>query len=68
MKCAYLSGKFVLSCTAEKGFLYVPSLFELEEYCRTARSARCPLSHAPGTNEQAVTDQKVYGRWSSPRW
>lgn len=42
MKCSHLTGKKVQTCTESKQ-KYVPSLFELEEYCHTAKSARCPL-------------------------
>ncbi len=42
MKCSHLTGKKVQSCTVSKQ-VYVPSLFELEEYCHTAKSARCPF-------------------------
>ncbi len=47
MKCPFIWGKKLLSCSAhEKADIYVPSIFELEEYCKTARHARCPLQRA----------------------
>jgi len=66
MKCAYLSGEHVLSCKADRG-VYIPSLFELEEYCRTRKSIRCPLKSTMGPNGKAATAPRVYGRWPSPR-
>jgi hypothetical protein len=42
MKCHHLTGSKVQICRGSQG-MYVPSLFELEEYCQTAKSARCPL-------------------------
>ncbi len=42
VKCPHLTGEKVQTCT-ESRQVYVPSLFELEEYCHTAKSARCPL-------------------------
>ncbi len=42
MKCSYLKWKKAEVCTVSKQ-PYLPSLFELEEYCRTAKSARCPF-------------------------
>ncbi len=42
MKCSHLMGKKIETCTVNRQ-LYVPSLFELEEYCYTVRSTRCPL-------------------------
>ncbi len=42
MKCSHLKGKRVQTCTVRKK-KYMPSLFELEEYCNTEKSDRCPL-------------------------
>ncbi len=42
MKCSHLKGKKVQTCTVSRQ-IYMPSLFELEEFCHTAMSARCPL-------------------------
>lgn len=41
MKCPQLVSLAVCSCKAGDR-PYVPSLFELDEYCRTARHSRCP--------------------------
>ncbi len=46
MKCAYLSGTQMLYCTVSKP-IYIPSLFELEEYCTTPRHKKCPLACGP---------------------
>lgn len=42
MKCPHLVSHIVCSCKAG-GRPYVPSLFELDEYCRTERHSRCPF-------------------------
>ncbi len=43
MKCAHLvSRRSIKSCFALK-VRYVPSLFELEEYCRTGSHKKCPF-------------------------
>jgi hypothetical protein len=41
-KCEYLSGEYVLACKANK-VLYVPSSFEMEEYCKSIRHVVCPF-------------------------
>jgi hypothetical protein len=42
MECLFLSGTYMKYC-AESRENYVPSAFELEEYCTTSRHAICPL-------------------------
>ncbi len=42
MKCLFLKGKYMLSCSARRE-VYVPSIFELGEYCRSTRYKVCPL-------------------------
>jgi len=42
MKCPFLSGKYMSSCTAQKEG-YVPSAFELEEYCVQVLYPSCPV-------------------------
>jgi hypothetical protein len=44
MRCPHLSGTHISSCAVEK-VVYIPSLFELEEYCKTPRHKKCPLSY-----------------------
>ncbi len=41
MKCLFLEGRYIQRCTAIQG-AYVPSDFELLEYCKTNRRKRCP--------------------------
>lgn len=41
MKCPHLL-KWMVSCEALEG-PYVPSMFELEEYCRTRSHMKCPF-------------------------
>lgn len=64
MKCPYITGKYRLSCTAhEKAEVYVPSLFELEEYCKNIRHIRCPLRNQKyeGTGGDTARDSAL--RW-----
>ncbi len=42
MNCPMLTGKYMLSCTALKE-VYVPSVFELQEYCKKSLHTMCPL-------------------------
>jgi|GEM_PF-5022298 len=42
MKCNYLYGRYMLACKAGPRS-YVPSSFEIEEYCKTGRHRVCPL-------------------------
>jgi hypothetical protein len=42
MKCNFLSGTYMLACKADR-HAYVPSSFEIEEYCKTGRHRICPL-------------------------
>jgi hypothetical protein len=41
MNCHRLSGSRILYCRVS-GFVYVPSLFELTEYCKSSRHDNCP--------------------------
>ena len=43
MKCPHLSDTRIVSCTADRA-VYIPSLFELEEYCNSTHYIKCPLS------------------------
>lgn len=60
MKCPHLVNMFVCTCAAEET-PYVPSLFELEEYCRNTRHSRCPfylgtaLSSGSGSQQWAIS-------------
>jgi hypothetical protein len=42
MKCPFLKGRYMFSCSARRE-VYVPSIFELGEYCKTTRWRVCPL-------------------------
>ena len=42
MKCMLLKGKYMICCTAVKES-YIPSMFELDEYCRQDKRKMCPL-------------------------
>lgn len=42
MQCAFLTGNDRLSCKALKE-VYIPSTFELDEYCRQDRYKLCPF-------------------------
>ena len=42
MKCPFLAGTYMFSCTANKD-VYVPSQFEFEEYCKSIRHKMCPF-------------------------
>jgi hypothetical protein len=42
MRCLLLQGKYMIYCTAvTEG--YIPSTFELDEYCRQKKHKMCPL-------------------------
>ncbi len=40
--CSYFFGKYLLSCNAGSR-AYMPSDFEMREYCRSSRFKICPL-------------------------
>ena len=42
MKCIFLIGNYMQSCSASRE-VYVPSLFEFDEYCTSGRYKFCPL-------------------------
>ncbi len=42
MRCLLLQGKYMIYCTAVKEG-YIPSTFELDEYCRQGKHRMCPL-------------------------
>jgi hypothetical protein len=43
MKCEFLKEDPRLSCTINDESLYIPSAYQLREYCRTERHAICPF-------------------------
>jgi hypothetical protein len=42
LRCPYLTGKYFKSCSVSKE-PYVPSAFEMEEYCISSRHSMCPF-------------------------
>ncbi len=42
MKCPHLRRWTVAACRIDKK-VYVPSVFQLEEYCRTGEHKKCPF-------------------------
>lgn len=42
MKCCFFMGRFMMTCKANAD-VYVPSSFEIEEYCGNIRHKVCPL-------------------------
>ncbi len=42
MRCLLLQGKYMIFCTAVKEG-YIPSAYELDEYCRQEKYRLCPL-------------------------
>jgi hypothetical protein len=42
MQCPYLKGKKIITCMVNGG-VYVPSISELEQYCRSEKYEECPL-------------------------
>jgi len=55
MKCEYLEKTPRLRCTIHKDYLYIPSAFQLKEYCGTERHAICPFfSKRTSDNGSAV--------------
>ncbi len=42
MKCPFLKGDYVSSCKAIEE-IYIPSQFEINEYCRSKNYNVCPL-------------------------
>ncbi len=71
MECHFLSGRYMKYCI-ESRESYVPSAFELEEYCTTSRHTLCPLycrrqaehPHPASWSQQTLTD---VGGYSSRR-
>lgn len=60
MKCSFLTGSDVLICRANKDIDYLPSAFELAEFCLTEKAKMCPhptlisfgIVHQHGKEEQ----------------
>lgn len=54
MQCPFLEGKRILSCRS-LGAVYIPSIFELNEYCTRDRHKKCPFFSATGKKD-ALTE------------
>jgi hypothetical protein len=59
MKCPYLIGKYMLSCGIDRQ-VYVPSRFELNEYCTSMRYTLCPLIGINNLDEKG--EKAAFGR------
>lgn len=42
MNCPFMTGNYMLACLAP-GCVYIPSIIELDEYCKSGRHAICPF-------------------------
>jgi hypothetical protein len=56
MKCGHLKGWTIAVCRVDEK-PYVPSVFQLEEYCKTSRHKRCPF-----LAKNTCGERKVNGR------
>ena len=62
-KCPHLQKWTVSSCRANKK-PYVPSIYELEEYCNDEGHERCPLyKELTHSGAAALSGQGVRGDW-----
>ena len=60
MKCPYLTGTYMSSCIANSE-VYIPSSFELAEYCRSSGHRRCPFYVARKSDEYpAARNEKFF--------
>lgn len=62
MTCRFLTGKQVLACTVSKD-VYVPSLSELDEYCRSVKSMLCPLRPRGAESSQSIAPPARSSHW-----
>ena len=51
MQCSFLEGKRILSCRS-LGAVYVPSIFELKEYCTRDGHKKCPFFSASESSKK----------------
>ncbi len=54
MQCSFLEGKRILSCRS-LGAVYIPSMFELNEYCTQDKHKKCPF-FSPSSKKGGFTD------------
>jgi hypothetical protein len=66
MKCLLLKGKYMICCTAVKES-YIPSMFELDEFCRQKKHKMCPLYRQAETDGKIIimTNMKKTEKWGS---
>lgn len=50
-KCLFFTGRFMMTCRARVN-VYVPSSFEMREYCKTGRHKVCPFYSRARSLEQ----------------
>ncbi len=69
MKCLFLKGNYMISCTAVKEG-YIPTMSELEEYCRQTTHKTCPLYRkAEGEGKIIIsieTEDTPLDSWKAP--
>ncbi len=62
MKCHFLTGKYMLSCMADRA-VYIPSIFELDEYCKSGRHKMCPFyCEVEGDGKVVINLRKSWGQ------
>ena len=62
MVCRFFLGKYLLSCNAGRR-AYMPSDFEMREYCRSSRCKICPFYvEAAMTTRKGVDARGTFGR------
>jgi hypothetical protein len=54
MQCSFLEGRRILSCRS-LGAVYIPSIFELDEYCTQDKHKKCPF-FSPSAKKDRFTD------------
>ncbi len=58
MRCHLLQGKYMIFCIAVKEG-YIPSTFELDEYCRQDKHKTCPLYRQAKNDEELMTTTDI---------
>ncbi len=58
MKCLFLKGNYMIRCTAVPES-YIPSIFELDEYCRGPRHRLCPLYRQAETEGKTLIRPEI---------
>jgi hypothetical protein len=55
MQCPYFAGKKIMTCMVN-GDVYVPSISELEQYCRNENYKECPLLRSSANAKKSPPD------------